>query len=801
MRAAALIGLLAALGAACEPPHAACDRDRISVIVRDATGLAPATYQVVLTGDEASPVTVTCPGDPACTATGVRLVAQPRKARVVVKARAHRTAILERALDYRHAAEQDGACGRDVHEAVVVADLEALPPLEWNDDYATGVAPGADATALDALAVTVPDGSGETRVVKFLIDATADPQVVYFQNTRKHLLHYAFARQVLGVAMSQDAFSAVTYQGEDRQFMAGSLIRYADRAVASASADTTLTGPVTIEFFPSDDLTPAQARGAYRLIEERLGSLPWTGTEGRLAYAPATSIHETALAGATRGFASNGALWLTRAELHGDVQAQYLNPGKGCGTLHRLSPEQLASTPLSFRDLVVLTRLPNEVPLVGGTITEELQTPLAHVNVAARARGTPNLALLGAGADPRVAPYLDRLVCLEVTAGSFALYPVTLAEAQAFWDTLIPPDPLIPEADLDATGLLPFAEIGFADSPAVGVKAANLAELHHLVPDVAPDGFAVPFAWYHAFMTTTRVATPLCDEAEQDCTFEGRSAEVCQAADALCLAAAAEGLTFDGYVERLLADPLFTTDTVVREATLDGLQTLLQEAPTDPAFAALLEAEVNARWGSGIKVRLRSSTNSEDLPSFSGAGLYSSYSCQLGTTNRPSVRIRKVWASTWSFAAFEERAYWNIDHRAVKMAVAVHPSYPDEDCNGVLITQSIANPAVSGHYVNLQLGEASVTNPESGILPEVVTLLPAGSGVLVLRDRYSSLSPDAPLMSDAELDELFDHAMIIQEHFSVLYGENPATFALDMELKRIPPGRALVIKQVRPYPR
>ena len=99
----------------------------------------------------------------------------------------------------------------------------------------------------------------------------------------------------------------------------------------------------------------------------------------------------------------------------------------------------------------------------------------------------------------------------------------------------------------------------------------------------------------------------------------------------------------------------------------------------------------------------------------------------------------------WNWRAFEERSFWNIDHLAVRMGVAVHRSLPDETANGVLITQNIADPSVAGFYVNVQLGEVSVTNPEDGALPEVFSVVPAPAGseqpVQVVRRRWSSPVP------------------------------------------------------------
>ncbi len=71
------------------------------------------------------------------------------------------------------------------------------------------------------------------------------------------------------------------------------------------------------------------------------------------------------------------------------------------------------------------------------------------------------------------------------------------------------------------------------------------------------------------------------------------------------------------------------------------------------------------------KVRLRSSTNAEDLPDFSGAGLYVSHSATASGDKSASVRIREVWASVWRWRAFEERRRLAISYMPLPLA-----SYP-----------------------------------------------------------------------------------------------------------------------------
>jgi hypothetical protein len=762
----------------------------IAIEVQGPGGEVPARYELVVTATGEEPWQVSCgagagattvDGPLSCAAGGGRVALEPRGLEVVVKARGARFTRVE-AL----------AAGK------LEVGLPALAEPVVTQDYRTGFAAEAGTADFEAMGQAIDTDLGPTRVVKFYMDGLDDEPAVYFQDTRLHPIHYDFVHNVLGKALSLEEFEAQTYHGEDRTAMAGNLVWYPELSAPSRAAGSDLEAPLAVTFFPSDDLTPEQARLATWLIEERVGFAGLEGGSRRLAYLPAGSVQADALATATRSFEVRGLLWLMSEELYGGLTEQRLNPGVAYGTLRRMSPEELATAVVSYRDILLLTRLPNGLPVVGGTISEELQTPLAHVNVAARARGTPNLGLIGASDHPAVAPLLDKLVRFEVTPAGFTLAETTLAEAQTFWAKQGDQPPLIPEADVVREGLLGFAEIGFADALAVGPKAANLAELSHVLGAQAPDGFAVPFHYYDAFMGSEGTTPALCTDARADCVQEGRPEAVCDAARARCEASAEAAEPFFALVARLLDDPEVALDTPLREACLDGLRYAIRHADLDASLMADLDARVLGLAGSG-PVRLRSSTNCEDLASFSGAGLYDSTTAYASGKDAASAEIRKVWASVFNFRAFEERAFWNVDQQAVRMGVGVHPAYPEEAANGVLITQNLANPAVVGMYVNVQAGEVSVTNPTDGALPEIFSLVPGPGGLQVQRQRFSSLSPGLPILSEAEVLALYQAAAKLQVHFAPLYDVNPFVLALDLEFKFHGPDRALIVKQVRPY--
>jgi hypothetical protein len=751
-------------------------------------GSVPPEFRAILASDDGDVVAVTCPsvegGPLACSANGVTVDRSALPAVLTLKARGSAFANVRLSegpeADARHEIELDG-----------------LPAFTSVASHATGFSSEQAALAFEDLSVTAPSELGETRSLKFYIESLNDAPRVYFQNTQRFPRHIDFVTMGLGRPMSPAQFEA-SIRGPERSAMVGTLISRPELSLDGNAERGELLAPVTLEFFPSDDLSPEQALLAHRLLEERLGFLPLEGTERRLTYVPASARAEAELVDYVREFRAGEAHFARIAELYAGVSEQILNPGLSYGTLRLFSPEELEQTVVSRHDILVLTRLPNDLPLVAGTITEELQTPLAHVNLAARARGTPNIALASASTDDRVVPLLDGLVRFEVTADGFTLEAASLEEAEEFWASQVR-DPLIPASDDEFSGLPSFDELAFDDAIRVGVKAANIAELHQLLGEGAPKGFGVPFSAFDAFMRGNSVEASVCDAASADCAADGRAAAPCDEAMRLCSDAAAAADDFYAYLERLLADERFRGDTATREASLAGFRFMLENGAVDSEFAIALDARVAELFGAD-SVRLRSSTNVEDLAEFSGAGLYDSVSAEAEGDRRASSRIRRVWASTYTFAAFEERALWNVTESAVRMGVAVNQAFGDELANGVLVTQNIAAPSSPGYYVNVQVGELPVANPENGAVPEILTLVPVGDDRFeTVRQRFSSMSPDAPILSDEEAAALARAASQVQAHFAPLYETSVQTLALDLEFKFVAPDRALVIKQARPY--
>ena len=208
-----------------------------------------------------------------------------------------------------------------------------------------------------------------------------------------------------------------------------------------------------------------------------------------------------------------------------------------------------------------------------------------------------------------------------------------------------------------------------------------------------------------------------------------------------------------------------------------------------------LEA-MHGTYPEGQSLRYRSSTNNEDLPNFSGAGLYDSNTQKPDETEDDGIdkSMKQVFASLWNFRAFVEREFYRIDHTQTAMGILVHPNYTDELVNGVAVSFDPLYGKAGHHYVNSQVGEDLVTNPEAYSLPEELLLNPDGSYVIL---HYSNLVEGVRLlMSGSQMRQLRRHLETIHDHFDGLYNIEP--YAIEIEFK-ITSANTLAIKQARPW--
>ena len=293
------------------------------------------------------------------------------------------------------------------------------------------------------------------------------------------------------------------------------------------------------------------------------------------------------------------------------------------------------------------------------------------------------------------------------------------------------------------------------------MKTANVATLRTFGfrEGTVPDGFGIPFYFYDKFMKHN---------------------------------------DFYAKIEALRNDPAFQDDY---DAKTDALKKFRDEIKKGEMPDWMMDAlsKLHSTFPEGTSLRCRSSTNNEDLPGFSGAGLYDSF------THHPdeghlSKSIKQVFASLWNFRAYEAREFYRIDHLATAMGVLVHPNFADELANGVAVTDDVVYQTIGNYYLNIQVGEDLVTNPEAQSIPEEILLDWWDSTNYRVVTTSNRTSDSKQILTDAYLRELNRYLGMIHNKFSLLYGPVGRTrdFAMEIEFKITNDGK-LSIKQARPW--
>ncbi len=444
-------------------------------------------------------------------------------------------------------------------------------------------------------------------------------------------------------------------------------------------------------------------------------------------------------------------------DLMPDVDYIAFNKAEGYGRL-RLMADGDQPRPT---DIAIYESLPNDLPRVAGTISTIPQTPLSHVNLRAIQNGVPNAFIRDLLKDDDLKALIGKHVYFAAADEGYTLRAATKKEVDDHHAAARPTATQTPVRDLTVQAITSLADVTFDDWDVFGVKAANMAELSKLgLPEgTVPVGYAVPFYFYDEFMK-------------------------------------ANGFYED--VNEMLADDDFQSDYDEQEKQLKALRKKIKKGTTPEWIIDALEA-MHATYPEGQSLRYRSSTNNEDLPAFNGAGLYDSKTQDPDETAEDGIdkSIKAVWASLWNFRAFLEREYYRVDHLQTAMGVLVHPNFSDELANGVAVSYDPIRLSDDKYYVNTQVGEDLVTNPEANSYPEELLLDSQGTATVLARSNLAK--PGELLMSEAQMVQLRNNLQTIHDRFKTLYNvQYGEDYAIEIEFK-ITAADKLAIKQARPW--
>jgi hypothetical protein len=469
--------------------------------------------------------------------------------------------------------------------------------------------------------------------------------------------------------------------------------------------------------------------------------------------------------------------------------------GWALGRLHHVTAAQIQAEynagTLRHDDILATDGVPAEVPFVAGILSLSPSTPNSHVAILARSYGVPFAYARRAELQASIQALEGQDVVLRAD-NNFgqgcrlrvdALGSLSTEQKDALRALKQPlPVNYVPKATRGSISsnvdtLMP------TDVRHFGGKATHFALLRTAIPEASEPAVAFSFDLWDAFMAQELTpGTPLRQE-----------------------------------IATQLAAFTWPPDTAAVTAALAGIRTRVESGSFTPSQQQAILTALSS-FNPTVKLRFRSSTNVEDSDSFTGAGLYESFSGCVADdadadTTGPSAcdatqaqergafrALRKVYASFYNDNAYLERLRRGVNESQVAMGVLCHRSSPDaqEMANGVATVEV----GLDSKMMTLvtQQGAVSVSNPEGGAVPEIVSVWAASFGTYPSDVQASSLVPlgGHVLEWDAEYLELAGYLAEVADLYRTTYGRAPP-FTLDFEYRKREPGD-LEVKQVRPLP-
>jgi hypothetical protein len=461
-----------------------------------------------------------------------------------------------------------------------------------------------------------------------------------------------------------------------------------------------------------------------------------------------------------------------------------LNPGLTRGIIR--APQSQEEFESFGRDgIYLLPETTSDLPPVAGILTRGEGSSLSHVQLLARNLGIPNVVVTDALL-PQVQAHVGQPAVLAVSPGGV----VQLGADGPNWDAVfgrekveaaveIRPD--LQKLDLETAKLLELSQLRAADSGRTsGPKGANLGELKHYFGDAVPGGVVIPFGIFRQLL---------------DQPIEPGGPPV-----------------FEWMQERYEAIGKLDNRPEEQQREVSELLATLRNwiARADPGadFRETLRSTLTRKFGADgtYGVFVRSDTNVEDLPGFTGAGLNLTVFNVVGFDNIMKS-INDVWASPFTERAYGWRQGNMTDPAYVFPAVVIQLAFPSEK-SGVMVTTDVdegvpgwVSIAVSegvGGAVEGQATESLRVNTETGEVrllaqataPERFELSPTG-GI----DHVPASGTPAVLKRE-EIDQLITLAGEVAK-FPSLRDEQGAVLPADIEFG-FKDGR-LALLQIRPF--
>lgn len=464
-----------------------------------------------------------------------------------------------------------------------------------------------------------------------------------------------------------------------------------------------------------------------------------------------------------------------------------LNPGLAKGKLVVI-PKITSDMEIRNDHIYAFDRPPADLKPVAGILNVKEGNPVSHVQLLARNLGIPN-GLISSSILNDLKKYDGKEVVYAVSPkGTINLKlaeDMTSEEQKLFAKKQrsnqrikISTDQLILHPD----SILDMSRIGSEVSGKwSGPKAANLGQLKQLFPEHVVEGVVIPFGVFKDHM---------CQQIpgkDHDYWFE---------------------LTkiFDEEYQMYIDGKSRSEVEKVTLGKLKKLQDLIVEMPLKKEFVRNLESNFRSVLGKEIgkiPVFLRSDTNMEDLPEFTGAGLNLTL---FNVVDREQILkgIKRVWASPYTERSYQWRQQYLLNPEEVYPSILIIPSV-NVDKSGVVITKGVNRGNDDAISISFSRGVGGAVEGQSaesyviygGGYKEMISpgretkyrvIPPSGGSTFMTSDL------NTPVLTDSDIDKLVNMANKIESKMDSITGGKQA-YDIELGIK----DGFIWLFQVRPF--
>jgi len=453
---------------------------------------------------------------------------------------------------------------------------------------------------------------------------------------------------------------------------------------------------------------------------------------------------------------------------------------------------------IEWYDIVVMHRVPDDVPRVAGIINGDFTTPLSHTNILASGWKIPNC----------IQRDIFSIIEKQHLNNTWVRCEVSNTAPSAILTSIESPQDLkkpnwvmhkitLESPDVDDTKILSLDDLRISDRYKYGTKAANIGEMKYLLnkgssrlvgfyqikrpprenllghlshflnakdhDDIqksaseflsnfikVPDGIAIPFSFQRKFLETSPQIQQAIGKLKM--ALELNANEI----DSLCV----------------------------------SLQQLILRTRIPQNMREQIDLMVMKKMAGVKTFVVRSSSNAEDLENFSAAGIYESVN-HITSAEKIFDAIKRIWASLVSSRSIRLRQQAGISLDESYMGVIIQEEL-ETGMGGVMVTTNPMDKSdFRNTYINVSL--KSVINIVQGVelpMQYLYNSVEGGGYTLSLGSAKEDLSKDFLEI----LQKMAFAGRLMQSHFSPDY-----TFSQPVDIEWLYNKQGLFFLQIRPY--